>query len=84
MDIAIKDASGYTKLPSGVVFQWGKYTGKQGNENKSFWLPFSNAVFSVTSACSTGYETISKITVNGFSGRSNQSMGDCTYLAVGW
>ena len=65
-DIASKSANGYTKLPSGLIIQWGEIP-VGGDQTVSFPTAFPHAVFSVNTT-STGAEwlTVWNLTLASF------------------
>lgn len=83
-DDTVKKQDGQTRLPSGLIFKWGRYKGTTGKRQKNFWSPFPSITVSILASCSTGYETVNSFDKNGFNSNSNISGGDCIYYATGW
>ena len=86
--------SGYTKLPNGMIIQWGGYvgTGIAASAAQTFPIAFPNALFKVVTggvnAANGGhgdYQT--SWTANGltgFTGYGYNNSGNCTWIAIGY
>lgn len=76
--------SGYQKLPSGLILQWGTGT---GGTALSFPLAFPNGLYGITvqiadaSVAETGYTSAS---VNGFTPKTYNTSGSAITAAVFW
>lgn len=83
--------SGYTKLPNGLIIQWGFNVGiTGGNMGVAFPIVFPSAVYGVVASCmhppsgtdSTLLCWASDITTSGFAGRARQVQANGIPLAV--
>lgn len=74
--------SGYQRLPSGLIIQWGRGTSNgSGNLAVTFPFAFPNAVRSVVMGNNTtngGYSTFQSLTSTGFLGQSWSSLNNST------
>jgi hypothetical protein len=83
-------ANGYQKLPSGLIFQWGTYSGSTDTATIPFPIPFPNACVSVqvtagSSASGSNDNTKSyNITKNSFDVRAEGLERPATWFAIGF
>lgn len=91
---ASRAASGYQKLPGGLILQWGTFGGStSGDTAIVFPIAFPNAFLSgYISGLNTGtgawggYNTPTKTGMNGnwWSATSTRQSGTCTYFVIGY
>ncbi|WP_416052743.1 gp53-like domain-containing protein [Cupriavidus basilensis] len=85
---ASKAASGYQKLPSGLIVQWGQVTAVSAGTAATFPITFPNGVFTVTvgsnSAASAYVWTNWPITTAGFTAYSSSATAASTWVAFGY
>lgn len=85
-------ASGYQKLPSGLIIQWGSWTssGTAGNAIAvSFPIAFPNGAMGIglaanVNSTSTQSAWFSDLTASGFNGRANSTSNNMRYVAIGY
>jgi len=80
--------TGYQKLPSGLIIQWGYGVTSSGEVDVTFPIAFPNAAFEVTaSIAATGADEsfgVTDITTTGCKLRSQQDSRTVRYIVVGY
>lgn len=79
-------ANGYTKLPNGVIIEWGSDSSTTNPRNISFPLTFPNAVFSVVATSNNSNASIQAITaqsVSQFTVNQGNAGSGINWMAVG-